>query len=119
MCFWSLIQSPDQKFEEFDSKMATRIGLVLPSSRRARRYIEREARLAAIQVNGSVLVEDTCLCFNALKGLPRLLLGAGEIGETQKQASTSVAGGLLHLYLVMLLPLELEKELIHMIIIQL
>lgn len=23
-----------------------------------------------IEVNGPVLVEDTCLCFNALKGLP-------------------------------------------------
>eukprot|EP00256_Glycine_max_P065282 XP_025979877.1 inosine triphosphate pyrophosphatase isoform X2 [Glycine max] len=26
--------------------------------------------MAAVQVNGPVLVEDTCLCFNALKGLP-------------------------------------------------
>ncbi|KAF8014285.1 hypothetical protein BT93_H0197 [Corymbia citriodora subsp. variegata] len=33
--------------------------------------ISREkARLAAIEVGGPVLVEDTCLCFNALKGLP-------------------------------------------------
>ncbi|XP_030533969.1 inosine triphosphate pyrophosphatase isoform X2 [Rhodamnia argentea] len=33
--------------------------------------ISREkARLAAIEVNGPLLVEDTCLCFNALKGLP-------------------------------------------------
>ncbi|CAM8901173.1 unnamed protein product [Rhodiola kirilowii] len=33
--------------------------------------ISREkARLAAKEVNGPVLVEDTCLCFNALKGLP-------------------------------------------------
>lgn len=33
--------------------------------------ISREkARLAAKQVKGPVLVEDTCLCFNALKGLP-------------------------------------------------
>ncbi|XP_047315669.1 inosine triphosphate pyrophosphatase [Impatiens glandulifera] len=33
--------------------------------------ISREkARLAAKQVDGPVLVEDTCLCFNALKGLP-------------------------------------------------
>ncbi|KAI6694050.1 hypothetical protein NL676_021760 [Syzygium grande] len=33
--------------------------------------ISREkARLAAIEVSGPVLVEDTCLCFNALKGLP-------------------------------------------------
>ncbi|XP_050373090.1 inosine triphosphate pyrophosphatase [Argentina anserina] len=31
---------------------------------------KEKARLAAIQVNGPVLVEDTCLCFNALKGLP-------------------------------------------------
>ncbi|XP_008680317.2 inosine triphosphate pyrophosphatase [Zea mays] len=34
-------------------------------------YISKEkARIAASQVNGHVLVEDTCLCFNALKGLP-------------------------------------------------
>ncbi|XVF65072.1 hypothetical protein PTKIN_Ptkin09bG0217400 [Pterospermum kingtungense] len=33
---------------------------------------KEKARLAAIQVNGPVLVEDTCLCFNALKGLPGL-----------------------------------------------
>ncbi|KAH7521853.1 hypothetical protein FEM48_Zijuj07G0076100 [Ziziphus jujuba var. spinosa] len=31
---------------------------------------KEKARLASIQVNGPVLVEDTCLCFNALKGLP-------------------------------------------------
>ncbi|KAK9671710.1 hypothetical protein RND81_12G049500 [Saponaria officinalis] len=31
---------------------------------------KEKARLAAIQVNGPVLVEDTCLCFSALKGLP-------------------------------------------------
>ncbi|WJX10889.1 hypothetical protein P8452_01559 [Trifolium repens] len=31
---------------------------------------KEKARLAAIQVNGPVLVEDTCLCYNALKGLP-------------------------------------------------
>ncbi|KAF7837353.1 inosine triphosphate pyrophosphatase [Senna tora] len=31
---------------------------------------KEKARLAAAQVNGPVLVEDTCLCFNALKGLP-------------------------------------------------
>ncbi|KAH7832936.1 hypothetical protein Vadar_001537 [Vaccinium darrowii] len=31
---------------------------------------KEKARLAANQVNGPVLVEDTCLCFNALKGLP-------------------------------------------------
>ncbi|KAH0470291.1 hypothetical protein IEQ34_000014 [Dendrobium chrysotoxum] len=29
-----------------------------------------KARLAATEVNGPVLVEDTCLCFNALNGLP-------------------------------------------------
>ncbi|PPR89824.1 hypothetical protein GOBAR_AA30863 [Gossypium barbadense] len=29
---------------------------------------KEKARLAAVQVNGPVLVEDTCLCFNALKG---------------------------------------------------
>eukprot|EP00741_Cyanophora_paradoxa_P005748 tig00000946_g5570.t1 len=33
--------------------------------------ISREkCRIAAAEVNGSVCVEDTCLCFNALKGLP-------------------------------------------------
>uniref|UniRef100_A0A0D9XKB2 Inosine triphosphate pyrophosphatase n=1 Tax=Leersia perrieri TaxID=77586 RepID=A0A0D9XKB2_9ORYZ len=31
---------------------------------------KEKARMAASQVNGPVLVEDTCLCFNALKGLP-------------------------------------------------
>ncbi|KAE9621184.1 putative nucleotide diphosphatase [Lupinus albus] len=31
---------------------------------------KEKARLAAAQVNGPVLVEDTCLCFNSLKGLP-------------------------------------------------
>ncbi|KAF1899505.1 hypothetical protein Lal_00019633 [Lupinus albus] len=33
---------------------------------------KEKARLAAAQVNGPVLVEDTCLCFNSLKGLPGL-----------------------------------------------
>nr|CAB3499478.1 unnamed protein product [Digitaria exilis] len=33
---------------------------------------KEKARMAASQVNGPVLVEDTCLCFNALKGLPGL-----------------------------------------------
>ncbi|WOG83182.1 hypothetical protein DCAR_0102356 [Daucus carota subsp. sativus] len=31
---------------------------------------KEKARLAAKEVNGPVLVEDTCLCFNSLKGLP-------------------------------------------------
>ncbi|GAV78454.1 Ham1p_like domain-containing protein [Cephalotus follicularis] len=31
---------------------------------------KEKARLAAIKVNGPVLVEDTCLCFNAFQGLP-------------------------------------------------
>ncbi|KAL3678085.1 hypothetical protein R1sor_021041 [Riccia sorocarpa] len=31
---------------------------------------KEKCRLAAKQINGPVLVEDTCLCFNALKGLP-------------------------------------------------
>ncbi|RCV42658.1 hypothetical protein SEVIR_9G232900v4 [Setaria viridis] len=31
---------------------------------------KEKARMAASKVNGPVLVEDTCLCFNALKGLP-------------------------------------------------
>lgn len=29
-----------------------------------------KCRLAAAEVKGAVMVEDTCLCFNALKGLP-------------------------------------------------
>ena len=29
-----------------------------------------KCRLAAEKVGGAVMVEDTCLCFNALKGLP-------------------------------------------------
>ncbi len=33
--------------------------------------IAREkCRIAARQLGGAVMVEDTCLCFNALKGLP-------------------------------------------------
>ncbi|VVA35140.1 PREDICTED: inosine triphosphate [Prunus dulcis] len=35
---------------------------------------KEKAKLAALQVNGPVLVEDTCLCFNALKGLYNLLM---------------------------------------------
>ncbi|XP_008804447.3 inosine triphosphate pyrophosphatase [Phoenix dactylifera] len=31
---------------------------------------KEKARIAAVKVNGPVLVEDTCLCFNALNGLP-------------------------------------------------
>ncbi|CAM6041046.1 unnamed protein product [Sphagnum compactum] len=31
---------------------------------------KEKARLAAREIGGPVLVEDTCLCFNALKGLP-------------------------------------------------
>lgn len=30
----------------------------------------KKCQEAARQVQGAVLVEDTCLCFNALKGLP-------------------------------------------------
>ncbi|URD98486.1 hypothetical protein MUK42_29771 [Musa troglodytarum] len=33
---------------------------------------KEKARLAAASVNGPVLVDDTCLCFNALNGLPGL-----------------------------------------------
>ncbi|PKA45846.1 Inosine triphosphate pyrophosphatase [Apostasia shenzhenica] len=33
-----------------------------------------KARLAAAEVNGPVLVEDTCLCFNALNGLPGTII---------------------------------------------
>ena len=32
----------------------------------------KKCKEAARQVDGPVLVEDTCLCFNALKGLPGL-----------------------------------------------
>ncbi|XP_027119582.1 inosine triphosphate pyrophosphatase [Coffea arabica] len=31
---------------------------------------KEKAKIAAKEVNGPVLVEDTCLCFNALEGLP-------------------------------------------------
>eukprot|EP00249_Psilotum_nudum_P012205 c23643_g1_i2 orf=154-741(+) len=31
---------------------------------------KEKARMAALEIGGPVLVEDTCLCFNALKGLP-------------------------------------------------
>lgn len=31
---------------------------------------KEKARIAAKEVGGPVIVEDTCLCFNALKGLP-------------------------------------------------
>ncbi|KAG8369725.1 hypothetical protein BUALT_Bualt14G0043700 [Buddleja alternifolia] len=45
--------------------------LDLPELQGEPEEISREkARLAAKEVNGPVLVEDTCLCFNALKGLP-------------------------------------------------
>lgn len=30
----------------------------------------KKCREAALQINGPVLVEDTCLCYNALKGMP-------------------------------------------------
>ncbi|XP_049344412.1 inosine triphosphate pyrophosphatase [Solanum verrucosum] len=36
---------------------------------------KEKARIAAKEVNGPVLVEDTCLCFNALKGLPGPYIG--------------------------------------------
>ncbi|XP_057739815.1 inosine triphosphate pyrophosphatase-like [Arachis stenosperma] len=39
---------------------------------------KEKARLAALQVNGPVLVEDTCLCFNAMKGLPGWALHLAE-----------------------------------------
>ncbi|CAL5347562.1 unnamed protein product [Camellia sinensis] len=38
---------------------------------------KEKARLAAKRVNGPVLVEDTCLCFNALKGLPGPYISTG------------------------------------------
>jgi inosine triphosphate pyrophosphatase len=45
--------------------------LDLPELQGEPEYVAREkCRLAALQVNGPVLVEDTSLCFNALGGLP-------------------------------------------------
>ncbi|CAN6293343.1 unnamed protein product [Urochloa humidicola] len=45
--------------------------LDLPELQGEPEYISKEkAWMAASQVNGPVLVEDTCLCFNALQGLP-------------------------------------------------
>ncbi|KAG6781454.1 hypothetical protein POTOM_014360 [Populus tomentosa] len=45
--------------------------LYLPELQGEPEEISKEkARLAAVEVKGPVLVEDTCLCFNALKGLP-------------------------------------------------
>ncbi|GER34791.1 inosine triphosphate pyrophosphatase family protein [Striga asiatica] len=47
---------------------------ILPELQGEPEEISKEkARLAAKEVNGPVLVEDTCLCFNALKGLPVLI----------------------------------------------
>ncbi|KAJ6705039.1 INOSINE TRIPHOSPHATE PYROPHOSPHATASE/HAM1 PROTEIN [Salix purpurea] len=40
---------------------------------------KEKARLAAVEVKGPVLVEDTCLCFNALKGLPGPYMKISEV----------------------------------------
>ncbi|PHT39199.1 Inosine triphosphate pyrophosphatase [Capsicum baccatum] len=42
---------------------------------------KEKARIAAKEVNGPVLVEDTCLCFNALKGLPGIKWFLQKIGH--------------------------------------
>jgi inosine triphosphate pyrophosphatase len=45
--------------------------LDLPEVQGSLEDVTREkCRVAADRVGGPVLVEDTCLCFNALKGLP-------------------------------------------------
>lgn len=47
------------------------IKLDLPELQGEPEAISKEkARIAAKEVDGPVIVEDTCLCFNALKGLP-------------------------------------------------
>ncbi|KAF3791272.1 Inosine triphosphate pyrophosphatase [Nymphaea thermarum] len=47
------------------------LAAVIPELQGEPEEISKEkARLAANKVNGPVLVEDTCLCFNALGGLP-------------------------------------------------
>lgn len=47
------------------------VKLDLPELQGEPEDIAREkCRLAAAEVGGAVMVEDTCLCFNALKGLP-------------------------------------------------
>jgi inosine triphosphate pyrophosphatase len=44
--------------------------------------ISREkCRIAARQLGGAVMVEDTSLCFNALKGLPGVIWKPGGGGE--------------------------------------
>ncbi|KAI4369741.1 hypothetical protein MLD38_018154 [Melastoma candidum] len=40
------------------------------SMREPKEVSKEKARLAALKVEGPVLVEDTCLCFDALKGPP-------------------------------------------------
>jgi inosine triphosphate pyrophosphatase len=65
-----------KKLEEVRAILGTSIpfdslNLDLPELQGEPEAISKEkARFAAIQVNGPVLVEDTCLCFNALQGLP-------------------------------------------------
>ncbi|KAL6643146.1 hypothetical protein ACP70R_021327 [Stipagrostis hirtigluma subsp. patula] len=48
---------------------------------------KEKARMAALQVNGPVLVEDTCLCFNALKGLPGPYIGLNNLLKAYEDKS--------------------------------
>ncbi len=51
--------------------------LDLPELQGEPEYIAKEkCRLAAAQINGPVLTEDTSLCFNALGGLPGVYIKA-------------------------------------------
>ncbi|XP_031112527.1 inosine triphosphate pyrophosphatase [Ipomoea triloba] len=65
-----------KKLEEVRAILGTSIPfqslkLDLPELQGEPEEISKEkARIAAKEVKGPVLVEDTCLCFNALKGLP-------------------------------------------------
>ncbi|PWZ29760.1 Inosine triphosphate pyrophosphatase [Zea mays] len=53
------------------SRESTGLHHAVPELQGEPEYISKEkARVATSQVNGPVLVEDTCLCFNAVKGLP-------------------------------------------------
>ncbi|KAL5131848.1 Inosine triphosphate pyrophosphatase [Glycine soja] len=52
---------------------------------------KEKARIAALQVNGPVLVEDTCLCFNALKGFqPGLIFLA--LRQFERELSCDLRG---------------------------
>ncbi|XP_043718959.1 inosine triphosphate pyrophosphatase [Telopea speciosissima] len=72
----TFVTGNSKKLEEVKSILGNSIPfqslkLDLPELQGEPEEISKEkARLAAKEVQGSVLVEDTCLCFNALKGLP-------------------------------------------------